>query len=362
MINVIIVDDEKLAIRKLEHQLETLEGFDINICGTYDNPAEALENLAASRPDLVFLDIEMPGMNGLETADRILELTPETDIVFVTAYDKYALDAFEVSAVDYLLKPVMRDRLAKTLSRVNSRTPVRRGDTSVGNEYSVKTFGGLDVVKNWKPMNVTWRSAKVRELFGYFVHHRGRRIYRNKILEELWPDMEYERALANFNTCNYQLRKQLSQTCSGIEILFSGGYYTFELRGSVCDADIVHDILSRNSAAAQSNIELIKKAIDLYKGPYCESIPSLWADSRRYYYENLYVNSVFSVANYFYDNKMYGECLTFAQKAVEQNQLFEEGWKLILEVLKLRGDKTGYNKKCAAMQKIFKKELGEAPT
>ncbi len=356
-----IVDDERPAIRKLAHLLKTLDGFDITICGTYCSPTEAFENLGTSKSNLVFLDIEMPGMNGLEAAERMMALKPEVDVVFVTAYDKYALEAFEVNAVDYLLKPVVKERLAKTLSRINSNKKTPAGEEAAEKVFSVKAFGGLDIVKNGVPMNIKWRSAKVRELFGYYIHNRGIKLHRNKILEELWGDMEYDRALANFNTCNYQLRRQLAETGSGIQILFSGGYYTLELYGNTCDADLVENILSKKADISRSNIARITEAIELCEGLYCENIPGLWADSRRYYYENMYVNRSFSAANYFYEQKMFGECLAYAQKAVGKNRLFEEGWKLIFEVLKLRGDTAAYKEKLDSMRNIFEKELGFPP-
>ena len=110
---VLLVDDEALARQALR---ETLLGEqDIKIIGEASNGLEAVARITELHPDLVFLDIEMPGLNGFEVVNS-LERVPPT--VFVTAFDKYAIQAFEVNAIDYLLKPVTSDRVRNTLARV----------------------------------------------------------------------------------------------------------------------------------------------------------------------------------------------------------------------------------------------------
>jgi two-component system LytT family response regulator len=123
MIKTLIVDDEALARRGLRHRLDTVEGFEI--LGEACNGREAVEKIRGLEPDLVFLDIQMPGMNGF---DVIRELKSERlpAILFVTAYDAYAIDAFDVNAVDYLLKPIDDQRLGEALQKVRARLGRRR--------------------------------------------------------------------------------------------------------------------------------------------------------------------------------------------------------------------------------------------
>lgn len=117
----IIVDDEPLALNDMERQLTKLGG--IEICGKFGNAKAALDAIGALDPQVVFLDIDMPVMNGLEAALHFQEALPSARIVFVTAYQEYALKAFEVNALDYLLKPVLLPRLAHTLQRLESAAP-----------------------------------------------------------------------------------------------------------------------------------------------------------------------------------------------------------------------------------------------
>jgi two-component system LytT family response regulator len=109
----IIVDDERLARQELKTMLA--EHKDIEIIAECANANEAKEKINALKPDVVFLDIQMPGKTGLELAQ---ELHPLPELIFITAHDEYALRAFEVNALDYLLKPVQPERLAETLKKL----------------------------------------------------------------------------------------------------------------------------------------------------------------------------------------------------------------------------------------------------
>ena len=109
----IIVDDERLARQELKTMLA--EHKDIEIIAECANANEAKEKINQLKPDVVFLDIQMPGKNGLELAQ---ELHPLPELIFITAHDEYALRAFEVNALDYLLKPVQPQRLAETLKKL----------------------------------------------------------------------------------------------------------------------------------------------------------------------------------------------------------------------------------------------------
>jgi two-component system LytT family response regulator len=120
-----VVDDEPLAREGLVELLELEEG--VVIVGAFADGASALASMGEANPDALFVDVQMPGMTGFELVDA-LELEPLPAIVFVTAYDEYAIRAFDVNAIDYLLKPVSAERLAHTLLRVRSHVRSRVGD------------------------------------------------------------------------------------------------------------------------------------------------------------------------------------------------------------------------------------------
>lgn len=115
----ILVDDEKAALDNLSFYLSKFE--DVEIKGMYQNPAEALPWIVKEKPDVVFLDISMPEMNGLQVAAEIYKFEENVKIVFATAYDEYAIKAFELNAIDYILKPFSQQRLELAVNRVNKQ-------------------------------------------------------------------------------------------------------------------------------------------------------------------------------------------------------------------------------------------------
>lgn len=120
MTTCIVAEDEALLLNEL---VSLLGGAwpGLEVLAACDDGGSALEAISEKRPDVAFLDIRMPGLTGLEVAAAAAESSPRTHIVFVTAYNQYAIDAFESGAVDYLLKPVTRDRLAATVKRLKAR-------------------------------------------------------------------------------------------------------------------------------------------------------------------------------------------------------------------------------------------------
>lgn len=118
MIRVLIVDDEAPARAKLQRWLGEQPAF--TVIGEADNGLTAAELITSQQPDLVLLDIQMPGLSGLEVAAQ-LDSNPAPLIVFVTAFDEHAVKAFELNAVDYLLKPYDKERFQRTLNRVEQR-------------------------------------------------------------------------------------------------------------------------------------------------------------------------------------------------------------------------------------------------
>lgn len=120
MVKAVIAEDEALLRDALRRLLETAWPS-LEIVAQCEDGASAVEAIAEHRPDVAFLDIRMPGLTGLEVATAVSELRPAPQIVFTTAYDQYAIDAFERGAIDYLLKPIAPERLAATVQRVQTR-------------------------------------------------------------------------------------------------------------------------------------------------------------------------------------------------------------------------------------------------
>ena len=144
-IRTILVDDEPLAIQGLELRLQEHE--DIEIIDKCSNGREAIRSIKTHKPDLVFLDIQMPGFDGFSVVQGLMEVEPPL-FVFVTAYSAHALRAFEADAMDYLMKPVEPERLADTLERVRQRLSEKRGSEEAGRLMEVLSEVAPQAVEN----------------------------------------------------------------------------------------------------------------------------------------------------------------------------------------------------------------------
>src|SRR5437868_4989483 len=139
-LRAVLVDDEQLARDELGYLLGQMGG--VEVIGFAGNGVEALTTIDRLQPDIVFLDVQMPGLTGFEVARRLLDAQAMSHIIFVTAYDQHAIEAFEVNAVDYLLKPVDPARLEVAVQRarrrISAELPVHRGATGVDTDQLEK--------------------------------------------------------------------------------------------------------------------------------------------------------------------------------------------------------------------------------
>jgi len=142
MTKALLIDDEPFALKELQHQLERFK--EIKVIGAFTDPYEGFAQIKALVPDVVFLDIEMPEAGGIYIAEQIVTNFPDINIIFVTAYDQYAIRAFDLNAVDYILKPLSAERVKQSIGRLK-----KTGEDSDGKkihllsqqyEESVKKF------------------------------------------------------------------------------------------------------------------------------------------------------------------------------------------------------------------------------
>ena len=140
-LTALFVDDEPVARRKLKTLLESEPA--VRVLGECEDGASAVDAIRRLRPDVVFLDVQMPGLDGFDVIDA-LNAQEQPDIVFVTAYDRYAVRAFETHAVDYLLKPFERARLRKTIERLATRAD--------GRDASRRVHAAVDSVRAQQPL------------------------------------------------------------------------------------------------------------------------------------------------------------------------------------------------------------------
>jgi two-component system LytT family response regulator len=150
-LRTLIVDDEPLALKLLRSKLEKIE--QIEIIGECKNGREAINANIDYEPDLIFLDIQMPGLNGFDVVKNLQsEIVPL--VVFTTAYEQYALDAFDVHAVDYILKPIDKERIERAVQRA-----IARFNSDENNENKERIIGAIDAINELEDRESEFQEA-----------------------------------------------------------------------------------------------------------------------------------------------------------------------------------------------------------
>ena len=164
MLRAITVDDELPNHILIKKNLEA-DGL-VDVVAQFSDPLQFLDKLVAIQPDVAFVDIEMPVMNGLELAERVLFLCPNTQIVFVTAFSQYAVSAFHVNAIDYLLKPIVGQDIKRVVQKLlHNRGLIRAAALTQGLNLSgvcrIQTLCSFDVFVVLSKQPIQWLTSKV---------------------------------------------------------------------------------------------------------------------------------------------------------------------------------------------------------
>lgn len=174
------VDDENLQLNKLVDALKAADPRCEVL--SFNNPLVALEAVKQVKIDVAFLDIEMGGMNGVELGKRLKQLNPNINIIFVTGYDQYAIDAYSMHASGYLTKPVSVERIKAELS--NLRYPMPGGNDA--NRLKAQCFGQFEVFYNNKP--IKFNRSKTKEMLAYLIDKRGAMVSVKELSQALFGE------------------------------------------------------------------------------------------------------------------------------------------------------------------------------
>ena len=269
MIRIAAVDDEIHVLERFERMV--LEVEELELCGLFETGEQLLTYLKEYPLDAVFLNIEMPGVNGLQLSEQILDLNENIDIVFVTAFNQYAVEAFELHAMDYIMKPLTEERLDKTVRRL-----LKTKGTAGGLEKPyIQCFGDFEVFI--KEGALAWKNSKAKEILAFLVHKNGVPVNWEKIADAVWPDYTSEKAQTNFHATTYLLRKRLAE--AGIsKILESGrGNYRVVTDQVNCDLYQLEELIKSNQVKKQEDSPLFEQ---LEQRGYMEGSGYFWAYSR----------------------------------------------------------------------------------
>lgn len=360
MFNAIIVDDEKPVLDYLRFLLE--KTGQICVVGVFMNGTDALAKIQRSKPDVVFLDIKMSDMTGLELAGKIVDMGSDIEIIFVTAYDKYALEAFRVNAIDYILKPFSSDDIKKAITRLKKVKPLNDVSQMTADKGRIYCFGRLSVYGAGGKEAIKWRTAKTEELFAFMLENLNSEVMKWKIMQVLWPECEVEKQIkTNLYTTIYKVKKTLLSANIKFNLTFINGRYKLELPDVYIDTFEFEALTDTKTVCSAASIERFKKAISLYKGNYLEDNEYYWSQNKAEEYSKRYRSLVSKVAGYYADELDYSVAEKILQKALTFLPFDDELNEMLLKLYYMKKDKTSlivhYNK----IKELYQTELGVTP-
>ena len=251
---IIAVDDEKLALDTLTDSIEKAVP-EADVIG-FRKPDDALNYVRENDCAIAFLDIKMRGMTGLELAKRLKDIRGDINIIFVTGYSEYSLDAFRLYASDYLLKPATPDAIKQAMEHL--RTPVKPVQTK---RVRFQCFGNFEVFVDNTPL--VFKRCKSKELLAYLVDRMGASVTMGELMTVIWNDgPDTSSRQSNLRNLIAELRNVLSE--AGVESIILKNRNSIAINCSAVDCDY-YDFLRH-----------IPYAVNAYHGQYM--IQYSWAE------------------------------------------------------------------------------------
>lgn len=294
---VAIVDDEFYALEGLRMELESMGG--IEVVGLYEDGQRFLEEFGVIKPDLILMDIEMPGGNGFEVLERLMENLSDRPVsipcvIFVTAYNQYAVQAFEVNALDYIVKPVTRERLTKAIDRCRPATQIKEK----GGCLKIDCLGHFSMSVDGKVINTGWRTKKAEELIAYLLCEKGKFVSKEKIADALWPDLDGEKSVSNLYLAYYYIKKQEQTIGIRIPIESARGKMRLCIEEVDCDLIRLDQSLEQLKNVNENNLTLAEETAQRYTGMPLEDRYYPWAAELQYQYDAAYMRLVEKINTY----------------------------------------------------------------
>ena len=220
---ILLVDDEELQLLRLEGAIKNILPKEEFL--TYTNPLKALEETQNTQIDLAFLDIEMPGINGIQLAKKLKSVNPLIKVIFVTAFNDYALEAYKIHASGYITKPVNEMKIKEEIDELEKYIPLKEN-----NKIQIKCFGNFEVFHNGEPLSFKYQKSK--EVLAYLVDREGVLININELNAVLWEE-DHKSYLRNLIADIQKTLKAID--CSDIFIKKRNGY-AIDINRVDCDA------------------------------------------------------------------------------------------------------------------------------
>ncbi|MFC5702358.1 response regulator [Cohnella faecalis] len=359
MFNVVIVEDEKPILELMKVVIGKNPLY--NIVGAFSNPLEALAHLPALQPDVAFLDVEMPKLGGMELARKIGECCERTRIIFATAHKEYALEAFNVYAFDYILKPVTPaavERIAARLTKLD-RPISAPAAVKAARQVSLSCFGGFEV-RNAQDELIHWPTRKTEELFAYFLCYSNQDVGKWRLADDLWPEMAEERAASNLYNTIYRLKKTVQSQEIGMDIVKTNDGYMLKTLHADYDLLEFQRAVSALKNEAEDIAEL-ERLCSLYRGPLLEHKDYMWKIQLEAGYDKQYRKLALQLIRLYMSGEEWSKAERQIDICLTAYPLNEDMHGLLIDIYAASGRKERIAAHYVGFKAHYREELGIDP-
>lgn len=357
-----IIDDEYLMIQEMKFQLSDYPNLEIT--GTYSSASHVLEDAQGKKPDVIFMDIDMPGISGLELALKLAKQNSNIAIVFVTAYSEYALDAYKAYPIDYLLKPIEQERLFKTLDHIAKIKNLQNKDIPQ-EEIKIKCFGRFEFViprdKSQYDDLLCMNNQKEKMLWAYLIFCFDKSVSRTELTNLLFDGVENSKTINYLHVMIHSIRKQLDVSGINCTLHYSGGNYMLKIAPGICDYVDFATFVNKEFIITAENEEQATRLASLFCHDYMEEEDFPWIAETQEWLANRYVHLILQLFEYYKNSAAFTNAENCLRRLVERLPFFDEGWQALLKFY-LKTNINAFIKLYPKYCKILKTEFNEKPS
>lgn len=344
LMKAFVVDDEALACKQLQLMLQNTGAFDE--IQTFQDPEQALSEAAKDPIDAAFLDIEMPEINGIELAEALQRTSDSIHIVFTTAYNEYAVKAFELNAVDYLLKPIMKGRLDEAVRRLLKDWETKRVEQQQEpRQFGIECFGSLkfyQIINERKDyLPVKWRTNKAREVYAYLLSAHDHYVSKDMLMEHFWSNSDPEKVSTQLYTTIYQIRKMMEQMPFHHHIVKNDLGYSINLEETPIDCEEWEQELRHLPEINPTTYQRHLQNLMNYQGHYLGEYDYPWAELERIRLAQLWLNQGYALIRFLMGEQRYVEAIDICHRIERIEPEDDRNMKYLLQLYNKTGNVSG---------------------
>lgn len=356
---IMLLDDDKASLIIMRNMISKIP--EIELAGSFQSTSEAYQFIRNNQVDMAFVDINMPEENGLNFVKRVRLEVSDIIVTFLTAHKEYALEAFEVHAFDYIIKPITHLKLINSIQDAKQRLVLQTvKDYISSKKLVVQCLGGIEA-RSANNERVQFTSTKSMELFSYLLLKKGLFVSKWRIIEDVFTGMPPLNAETYLNTTIYKLRKSLEPFGMKSAIESADGCYKINMKDIHVDFVEFENNLILYTDFNADNQDKVLNIEKLFLGELFGDKDYYWSLPEKERLTEVYMSFSKKLARYLIESNQITGALQIAKRLVHLNELDEEANCLLMEIYSSQKNRMLLDRQYKRYEEVLKSELGLVP-